>query len=253
MAKVKTLILRAPGTNCDKETEFAFSQAGAYPDLIHINELINRSRAISDYQIMVIPGGFTYGDDISGGKILANELRLKLGHDIKRFIDDGRLILGICNGLQVMVKAGILCGIKANESHPLTLTVNDSGKFECRWVYLRINHSSPCVFTGGIESMYLPIAHGEGKIVTEPGISNIAVQYSDENGDTEADYPYNPNGSTSNIAGICDTSGRVFALMPHPERFIRWNQHPRWYREPRRKDGDGLRIFENAVAWAKSI
>lgn len=253
MAGIKTLILRAPGTNCDHETGFAFERAGSQVDLVHVNELIKHARSLSDYQILVIPGGFTYGDDISGGKILANELRLKLGHDIERFVDDGRLVLGICNGLQVLVKAGILHGIKSNETHPLTLTVNDSGKFECRWSYLRVNESSPCIFTQGIESMYLPIAHGEGKIVTQPGLSNIVVQYSDDKGDTNAEYPHNPNGSTDNIAGICDSSGRIFALMPHPERFIRWTQHPRWSREPRRKDGDGFRIFENAVAWAKSI
>ena len=253
MAGVKTLILRAPGTNCDRETEFAFERAGSQVDLTHVNELINRSRTLQDYHIMVVPGGFTYGDDISGGKILANELRLKLYDEIKRFIDDGRLILGICNGLQVLVKAGILHGVKSNESHPLTLTVNDSGKFECRWIYLRINESSPCIFTQGIHLMYLPIAHGEGKIVTQPGLSNIVVQYSDENGDIKAGYPYNPNGSTDDVAGICDTTGRIFALMPHPERFIRWTQHPRWYREPPKDYGDGLRIFENAVAWAKSI
>jgi phosphoribosylformylglycinamidine synthase len=253
MSDIKTLILRAPGTNCDWETEFAFKQAGSHVDLVHVNELISRSRTLSEYQIMVVPGGFTYGDDISGGKILANELRLKLGDEINKFVDDGRLILGICNGLQVLVKAGILHATKSNESYPLTLTVNDSGKFECRWVYLRVNTSSPCIFTQGIESMYLPIAHGEGKIVTEPGISNIVVQYSSENGDIEAGYPHNPNGSTNDIAGICDTSGRIFALMPHPERFIRWNQHPRWNRESPRECGDGFRIFENAVAWAKSI
>ena len=250
MAKVKTLILRAPGTNCDGETAFAFRQAGSRVDVAHVNELIRRSKLLSEYHIMVVPGGFTYGDDISAGKILANELKLKLGDELQKFVEDGRLILGICNGLQVLVKTGILHGLKSEEEHPLTLTVNDSGRFECRWVHLRINKSSPCVFTQGIDRMYLPVAHGEGKIVTESGISNIAVQYTNENGNVKAGYPYNPNGSTDDIAGICDKSGRIFALMPHPERFIRWTQHPRWTREQNRKCGDGFRIFENAVAWA---
>lgn len=242
-------MLRAPGTNCDGETAFAFEQAHSQVESVHINELVHHPKLLSEYQIMVIPGGFTYGDDISGGKILANELRLKLGEDMRKLVADGRLILGICNGFQVMVKAGILPEL----SPQLTLASNDSGRFECRWVYLRVNETSPCIFTRGIDMMYLPVAHGEGKVVTEPGIPNIALRYADETGNTNASYPYNPNGSIDNIAGICDDSGRIFALMPHPERFIRWTQHPRWTREPAKERGDGFRIFENAVAWAKTI
>lgn len=252
MATVKTLILRAPGTNCDWETAFAFEQAGSQVDLVHINQLIRHEKELSDYQIMVIPGGFTYGDDISGGKILANEIRLNLGDEMRDFVADGKLVLGICNGLQVLVKAGILYGQKGEQRYPLTLFSNDSGRFECRWVHLRTNGDSPCIFTRGIDAMYLPIAHGEGKIVTESGISNAAVYYADDKGCIDAGYPHNPNGSTDNIAGICDATGRVFALMPHPERFIRWSQHPRWTREPPKDAGDGFRIFENAVQWAKS-
>jgi len=253
MATVKTLILRAPGTNCDMETAFAFEQAGSQVDIAHVYELIRRQKLLSDYQIMVIPGGFTYGDDISAGKILANELRLKLGEEIQQFVNDGRLILGICNGFQVLVKAGILAAVTAETNHTLTLAGNDSGKFECRWVYLRVNETSPCIFTRGISSMYLPVAHGEGKIVAAPGILNITLSYSDETGNINAGYPYNPNGSIDNIAGICDASGRIFALMPHPERFIRWTQHPRWTREPRKEYGDGFHIFSNAVNWVKTI
>jgi phosphoribosylformylglycinamidine synthase len=255
MSKVKTLILRAPGTNCDFETRVAFEQAGAEVDSALVNELCRREKRLNDYHIMVIPGGFTYGDDISAGKIMANEIRLKLGEDIRRFVDDGRLILGICNGLQVLVKAGVLPRL-AGESAPLTLTNNDSGRFECRWVFLKVNEKSPCVFTRGISTMYLPVAHGEGKLVTEPGFLerlNIVVQYADEVGNTRAGYPHNPNGSRRSIAGICDATGRIFALMPHPERFIRWTQHPRWTRGKLRKEGDGLQIFLNAVNWAKGI
>ena len=253
MATVKTLILRAPGTNCDGETAFAFEQAGSAVELVHINQLISREKKLSDYRIMVVPGGFTYGDDISGGKILANEIRLNLGDEMRKFVADGKLILGICNGLQVLVKAGVLYGLKGESRHPLTLFSNDSGRFECRWVYLRTKADSPCVFTQGIEKMYLPIAHGEGKLVTESGLTNAAVYYTDERGNLDTGYPSNPNGSTDNIAGICDSTGRVFALMPHPERFIRWTQHPRWTREPPRDVGDGFHIFENAVEWVKSI
>jgi phosphoribosylformylglycinamidine synthase I len=256
MSKVKILIVRAPGTNRDDETRVAFEQAGAEVDSVPVTELFYRGKLLADYQIMVIPGGFTYGDDISAGKIMANELRLRLGEDIKRFVDDGRLILGICNGFQVLVKAGILPRLSGENAQPLTLTNNDSGKFECRWIYLQVNQSSPCVFTRGISTMYLPIAHGEGKLVAEPEVLdrlNVVVQYADEAGDTQAGYPHNPNGSLRNIAGICDSSGRIFALMPHPEDFIRWTQHPRWTRETPRNCGDGLQIFVNAVAWAKGI
>jgi len=256
MAKIKTLMLRAPGTNCDFETQVAFEQAGAEVDSALVTELFRREKRLADYQILVIPGGFTYGDDISAGKILANEIRLRLGEDIEKFVDDGRLILGICNGFQVLVKAGILPGLPGNGAQPVTLTNNDSGKFECRWIYLKVNEKSPCVFTRGIKSLYIPVNHGEGKLVAEPGVLdklNVVVQYADEKGNTTAGYPYNPNGSIRNIAGICDDSGRIFALMPHPERFIRWTQHPRWTRETPRETGDGMQVFINAVAWVKGI
>jgi phosphoribosylformylglycinamidine synthase I len=255
-SKVRTLILRAPGTNCDVESAFAFEQAGAQADLIHVSQLIHRQALISDYQIMVIPGGFTYGDDISAGRILANELRLELRSQIQDFVDDGRLILGICNGFQVLVKAGMLPRWSVDNSQSLTIAGNDSGKFECRWVYLRANKMSPCIFTRGIDIICLPVAHGEGKVVIQQEALeelNVALHYADETGDIRAGYPHNPNGSMNNIAGICDTTGRIFALMPHPERFIRWTQYPRWTREPRRDYGDGFRIFLNAVEWAKSI
>ncbi len=254
MGQVKALILRAPGTNCDVETAFAFQQAGAETLLVHINQLVNRERRLADYQIMVIPGGFTYGDDLGAGKILANELKLNLGEDILSFIENGGLILGICNGFQVLVKTGILPE-PSQFRGPLrvTLTANDSGKFECRWVHLRANPQSPCVFTKGVESMYLPIAHGEGKFIAYSDLSkpNEALYYADENGDVSAGYPHNPNGSVRNIAGICDTSGRIFALMPHPERHIRGTQHPRWTRRGAQKYGDGFQIFLNAVKWVK--
>ena len=256
MPKVKTLLIRAPGTNCDFETSVAFEQAGAEVESALVTELLRGEKRLPDYQIMVIPGGFTYGDDISAGKILANQLKLKMAEDIRKFVADGRLILGICNGFQVLVKAGILPDLADERPQPVTLAGNDSGKFECRWVYLRVNEASPCVFTRGISAMYLPVAHGEGKLVAEPGIAGelkAVVYYSDEAGDVRAGYPHNPNGSVNNIAGICDPSGRIFALMPHPERFIRRTQHPRWNREVTGQLGDGLQIFRNAVDWAKTI
>ncbi len=253
---MKTLIIRAPGTNCDAETAFAFQRAGAVVSSVHVNQLIRHEKRLSDYQIMVIPGGFTYGDDIAAGKVLANELRLKLGEDILRFIEDGGLILGICNGFQVLVKAGILPRLSNGSPPLLTVSTNDSGKFECRWVYLYVNKNSPCVFTKGIDSMYLPVANAEGKVVAEPKVLpdlNVVLYYTDQYGDNKAGYPYNPNGSVGNIAGICDASGRVFALMPHPERHIRGTQHPQWTRQGARAYGDGFQVFLNAVKWAQGL
>jgi len=249
-------MLRAPGTNCDSETVFAFEQAGADVSLVHVNRLIRGEERLADYHITVIPGGFTYGDDVSAGKVLANELRLKLGEDIKRFVEEGKLILGICNGFQVLVKAGFLPELSNGGPPKLTLAANDSGKFECRWVYMKVNKQSPCVFTRGIETVYLPVAHGEGKLVTLTGTlsnENIALFYSDEQGNTGAGYPFNPNGSEGDIAGICDASGRVFGLMPHPERHVRGTQHPQWTRLGAGEYGDGFRIFQNAVEWSKSL
>ena len=256
MSNVKVLILRAPGTNRDVDTQIAFEIAGAEVASAPVSELFRKGKNLSDYHIAVIPGGFTYGDDISAGRIMANEIRLRLGEDIKRFVDDGRLVMGICNGFQVLVKTGILPGIPGQGAQPVTLTNNDSGKFECRWVYLKVNQKSPCIFTKGIDRIYVPVAHGEGKLVAEAGMLeklNIVVQYVDEKGNARAGYPYNPNGSVNDIAGICDATGRIFGLMPHPEDFIRWTQHPRWTREKQREDLYGLQVFVNAVEWAKKI
>ncbi len=255
MSKVNVMVLRAPGTNCDAETVFAFQQAGAAASLCHVNQLIRHERRLSDYQVMVIPGGFTYGDDIAAGRVLANELKAKLGEDITRFVENGGLILGICNGFQVMARAGILPDIRRQTGPTLTLASNDSGKFECRWVHLLVEKKSPCVFTEGIDNLYLPVAHGEGKVVTDMrGLReiNAVLYYTDESGNVQAGYPHNPNGSMNNIAGVCDPSGRIFALMPHPERHIRFTQHPQWTRKKPKEFGDGLAIFKNAVKWAKA-
>lgn len=253
---VKVLVLRAPGTNCDAETVFAFQQAGAGASLVHVNRLIRREERLTDYQILAIPGGFTYGDDIAAGKVLANELKVKLRDDIMRFIEGGGLILGICNGFQVLVKAGFLPEPSGDGSPRMTLAINDSGRFECRWVHLQVDQESPCVFTQGMESLYIPVAHGEGKVVAEANLLpelNVVVRYADEVGDTRAGYPHNPNGSMDNIAGICDASGRIFALMPHPERHILGIQHPQWTRRGVQQYGDGFPVFQNAVRWAQQL
>lgn len=256
MATAKVLILRSPGTNCDNETAFAFQLAGAVTGLYHINRLIDKTVILADYQILAIPGGFSYGDDIAGGKIQANEIKARLDEDIKRFIENGGLILGICNGFQVLAKTGYLSAPSMAGRQAFTLANNDSGRFECRWIHMLANPKSNCVFIQGIEKMYLPVAHGEGKVIADPEVIsglNIALRYCDENGEINANYPVNPNGSMDNIAGIADATGRVFALMPHPERYIRNTQHPAWTRTGTKNFSDGLPIFTNAVKWVKGL
>ncbi|HAS28536.1 MAG TPA: phosphoribosylformylglycinamidine synthase I [Dehalococcoidia bacterium] len=257
MNKTRALVLRAPGTNCDVEAAFAFETAGADVSMVHIGELIRRDKELKDYQIMVLPGGFTYGDDLGSGKVIANEISVKLGDDVKLFVENGCLIIGICNGFQILVKSGLLPDPAAlNKIQKTTLTNNDSGKFECRWVNLKVNPDSKCIFTRGIDKMYLPVAHGEGKFVADKEALNsvdMAVQYADGNDVPTMSYPENPNGSLNCIAGICDSSGRIFGLMPHPERFISGSQHPRWTGERLREQGDGFKIFQNAVDWIKHL
>lgn len=267
MAKVKVIVLRAAGTNCDMETAFAFESAGAKTELVHINRLISGERKLENHQILAIPGGFTYGDDIASGKILANEIKYKLKGALKRFIRSGKIIIGICNGFQVLVKAGLLPNLDGSfESIEATLSLNDSAKFEDRWVYLKNRSSGErrqerCIWTKGIEDIiYLPVAHGEGKFIPKNDVvlkklkedGQIVFTYCDEKGD-RGGYPCNPNGSIDNIAGICDKTGRVFGLMPHPERHICHSQHPYWTRLPKKTEGDGLKIFRNGVEFMKNV
>jgi len=249
MKKPKALILRTAGTNCDKETAFAFELAGAAAEFVHINEFISGRKKMSAYQIMAIPGGFSYGDDIASGKILANELRFKLHKDADKFIKAGKLIIGICNGFQVLVKAGLLPAVEKSGKIESTLTYNDSAKFEDRWVYLKTQSAKlkaqNCVWTKGLpENIYLPIAHGEGKFIPE---DKELLKKLWENNQVVLQYVNNPNGSVDDIAGICDPTGRVFGLMPHPERHVSWEQHPR-----RAHEGGGLQIFRNAIEYAKT-
>lgn len=258
MALVKALVLRAAGINCDMETEFALEQAGAQVQRIHINRIIENKNLLDEFQILLFPGGFSYGDDISAGKILANQVTHHLSQRIRKFIDDGKLVLGICNGFQVLVKTGILPGFDAkNGQKDVTITYNDSGKFEDRWVYLA-PQSKGCIFIEPGRQIYLPIAHGEGKVVTKDAASlerltnngHIAFKYVDENGNV-GPFPINPNGSVESIAGLTDTTGRVLGLMPHPERFVRPTQHPQWGRLKEKVDADGMTIFDNAVKYIK--
>ncbi|MCK4913857.1 MAG: phosphoribosylformylglycinamidine synthase I [Planctomycetes bacterium] len=259
---VKVLILRAAGINCDLETQHAFELAGAKAERIHINKIIENKQLLEQFQILAFPGGFSYGDDVAAGKILANQIVHHLYEPLQKFIESGKLVLGICNGFQVLVKAGLLPGTTSNEqqatSNEITITNNDSGKFEDRWVYLA-PQTDKCVFIEPGKQIYLPIAHGEGKVVTKDDATleklktenHIAFKYVDENSN-ECDYPANPNGSVESIAGLTDSTGRVLGLMPHPERFVRLTQHPRWSRcKSKDKTADGMGIFHNAVRFVQ--
>ena len=256
MATPRVLILRAPGTNCDEETAFAFERAGARADALHINALREQPPLAADAQILCIPGGFSFGDDLGAGRILAAQIRHHLAGLLQTYIDRGKLVLGICNGFQVLLQSEIFTAQDDGAQRPATLTLNDSGHFEDRWVQLHIT-SDKCIFLAGIEHMYLPVAHAEGKFVARDetvlnnweGRGQLAVRYAADGQTEVVPYPENPNGSQRNVAGCCDGSGRAFGLMPHPERFIDRTQHPRWTREQLPDAGDGLRLFENAVAY----
>ncbi len=255
---VRVAVLKAPGTNCDAETAHAFRLAGAQPEGIWVEELIERPNRLEEFRILAIPGGFTYGDDLGAGRLLANELKHRIFESLNRFLNRDTLVIGICNGFQMLVKAGILPAGKLSAEQEVTLTWNDSGKFEDRWVYLKPEFNL-CVWTQGIEELLeLPVAHGEGKFLPRDqtvlehllGYGQIVFHYSDSQG-RQAGYPWNPNGSVENIAGICDPTGRIFGLMPHPERHVAGTQHPRWGREGRVGEGEGLVIFRNGVKWAE--
>lgn len=262
---IKIIVLRAAGTNCDNETAYAFELASnklkisSKVDIVHINQLISKEVLLEDFQILALPGGFSYGDDIASGKIFANELKFKLKNELLKFVKDSKLIIGICNGFQVLVNIGILPGKTFSQTSALIF--NDSGKFEDRWVYLK-SRSKKCIFTKGMNSkiIYLPVAHGEGKFVTlNKKVLNdiikdnlIVFEYVTKNG-KKAVYPENPNGSMYGIAGICNKDGNVFGLMPHPERYMIKYQHPRWTREDLPEVGDGFEIFKNAIQYARKL
>jgi phosphoribosylformylglycinamidine synthase len=258
MATVRALVLRTAGINCDVETAFALEKAGAKADIVHVQRVTERASMLRDYQVLALPGGFSYGDDVAAGKVFANELKHKLGDPLGAFVDAGKLVIGICNGFQVMVKIGLLPGpFRPDAPQTVTLTYNDSNKFEDRWVYLKVV-SDRCVFTRGIETLYIPVAHGEGKFVTQDEAildqleANGQVVFRYVNPGYRSDgYPWNPNGSQRDIAGICDPTGRILGLMPHPERHVLPTQHPRWTRDGLRPEGDGAAVFRNAVSYLR--
>ena len=217
MAKPKTLILRAPGTNCDVETAYAFQRAGGDAESLHLNRLLESPQIAANYQILCVPGGFSYGDDVAAGRIFANQIRHHLAEVMLEFRAAGKLLLGICNGFQVLIKSGLL-DTDDDNGPTASLSWNDSGRYLARWVQVQAD-SSRCIFLSGCDQLSLPIAHAEGKF------------------------------AVGDVAGMCDQTGRVFGLMPHPERFIDPTQHPQWTRLAEQREGAGLQLFRNAVRY----
>ncbi len=251
----KALVMRAAGVNCDRETEYALTLAGFDAQRIHVRRIMENPAMLDDVQFLVIPGGFSYGDDVAAGKILANQMLHHLTEPLTRFVQAGKLVLGICNGFQVLIKSGLLPWARVDDStanRDATLAWNDSGTFIDKWIYLKAT-SKNCVYVHEGDVITLPIAHGEGKFIPRDDSvlqtlrrqDQVALRYCAAGG--LSDPAANPNGSIDDIAGLCDPSGRIMGLMPHPERFAMVTQHPTWTRG----DGqslDGLKVFQRAFA-----
>lgn len=253
MGTPRAIVLRAAGINCDRETQAACDKAGFRADVVHVNRLAEDRRLLGTYHLLVIPGGFSYGDDLGAGRVLGNELRARLLPELRAFVADGRLALGICNGFQIMVRAGLLPDPFNDDPTQLTLANNDSGRFEDRWIRLKVS-STKSEFLKEEQVLELPVAHGEGKFLPrDPELlrrwdqgGQLVLRYVDAGG-REASYPANPNGSVAGVAGMCDPTGRVLGLMPHPERFQDSVNHPQWTRRGSDLRPDGLKFFRNAA------
>ena len=272
MSQVHVLIQTGYGLNCDDETGHAFRLAGAVPHRVHINSLIDGSVSLKDYQILVFGGGFSWGDDHRAGVVHSVRLRTHIGDQLQEFISEGNLVIGICNGFQTLVNLGLLPGLDGNyRQRSVALTYNDCGNFRDQWVFLKTDPQSPCVFTQGMNHFELPVRHGEGKFYADPAVirhlearHQIALQYALPSGGlAEGRFPDNPNGSVQDIAGICDPTGRIFGLMPHPEAYHHFTHHPDWSRtlELNRRRGisdipdmtPGLQILKNAIDFVRSM
>ena len=266
MNPVKALVLTGYGLNCDVETAYTLELAGAHATRVHINALIDGIVELKDFQILVFGGGFSWGDDHGAGVIQAVHMKTNLGDKIQEFIDSGHLVLGICNGFQTLVNMVLLPAFNHDYTQrSVAITFNDCGNFRNQWVSMNVNPTSPCVFTRGIDQMELPVRHGEGKFYADKTAirqlihnNQVVAQYATPDGKrANLQFPFNPNGSIDDIAGICDPSGRIFGLMPHPEAFNHWTNHPEWTRQKeviKRQSSKvepqptvGLRLFQNAV------
>ncbi len=262
MAKPKALILRTAGTNCDVESAYAMEIAGFEAERVHVNRVASGEVRLDDYHFLFVPGGFSYGDDIAAGKIMALELHRRLGDDLLRFEEAGKPAIGVCNGFQVLIKTGLMpFHFKRPDDMRATLVSNDSGKFEDRWVHLAVEPKNVCMFTKGMKPrIELPVAHAEGKFLVKSPADmreleengQIVLRYASRDGG-EPSYPENPNGSMGNIAGVCNRRGTIFGLMPHPERYLSRLNHPRWTREDLPDEGDGVAFFRNAFEYCAEM
>lgn len=259
---VKVLIITGFGLNCERETAAAFATNGATAEKVHLNDILNGAKALDEYHILVFIGGFSFGDHLGAGTVFANRVKFRLRDQLEKFVADGKLIIGICNGFQTLTRLGLVPAInKAYFSQQTALAHNDSGVFRDDWIYLKANPESPCVFTKGIDVVRMPIRHGEGKFVADDEIIDamenqnlVCLRYCDERGRTADSFPANPNGSIKAIAGICDPSGRIFGLMPHPEAFLSPYNAPDWRTKKINgelpAEGEGVTVFRNAVDFA---
>ncbi|MDY6915622.1 MAG: phosphoribosylformylglycinamidine synthase subunit PurQ [Candidatus Cloacimonadota bacterium] len=271
MKVVKAIIITGFGINCEEEMAAAYKLAGAEANIVHLNEIFAGNVNIHEYDILNFPGGFSYGDDLGSGKVLANKMKyrkLRNGRtflsEINSFVNSNKFILGICNGFQFLVKMGLLPNIYEKNQQEVTLTRNNSAKFEDRWVYLKANPKSKTPFLKGIDTIFLPVRHGEGKLITKNGKLRTAIKqknlnclsYCDEQGNISSQYPENPNGSEMDCAGLTDKTGNILGMMPHPEAFLSLYNHPDWHRLKRMnsnisEEGDGLELFKNIVQHIK--
>lgn len=261
--KVKTLIITGFGLNCEKETKEAFEMCGAQVDLVHLNDLLSGKSSLSDYQVLAFIGGFSFGDHLGAGTVFANRIKFKLKKELEKFVADGKLIIGICNGFQTLSRLGLVPALDEKYFiQEAALAHNDSNLFRDDWVYLKVEQDSPCVFTKSIDRVRLPIRHGEGKFVADEKVlekiensKQVVLRYCDEDGDVNCNFPANPNGSLNSIAGICDPTGRIFGLMPHPEAFLSPHNAPDWgvkkIKNELPEEGEGVIFFRNAVKYAE--
>ena len=254
----RVCIIVGLGINADAELGQAFRMVGAAASFVHVKDLIADPARVSSFGILAFPGGFSFGDHLGSGKVFATLFRRNLGPALDGFVSRGGLVIGVCNGFQVLTKMGVLPNMSGSSTQEASLIHNDSGVFEDRWVRVRFDDRSRCVWTRGINEMDLPVRHGEGKFVVRSpeslarlaGDGLIALRYASPGGGPPA-YPEDPNGSDGHVAGICDPSGRVFGLMPHPEAFLHPQNHPDWTTGSI-KSGEGLRIFDNGVRAARN-
>jgi phosphoribosylformylglycinamidine synthase len=271
MREVKAIVVTGFGINCEEEMAAAYNLAGAKAEVVHLNDIFAGNVNIQEYDILNFPGGFSFGDDLGSGKVLANKMKyrkLKNGRtfldEINKFVAAGKYILGVCNGFQFLVKMGLLPNINGNNEQEVTLTRNNSAKFEDRWVYLKSNPNTKTPFLQGIDTIFVPVRHGEGKLIVKDEIVKTAIQqknlnclaYCNQQGEITSEYPANPNGSDLDCAALTDKTGQILGLMPHPEAYLSLYNNPNWpvlkRQDPQiSEDGEGLQIFKNIVEHIK--